>query len=196
LVAGRDEFSEDVDEVDRTDFAAALNDLRQSGRSVLLVGAHVGLFQLGASAVRSTVGANRLGIGVGPPTRESFMSVRNDPERALYVLVRSLKQPGMVGSIAGDGPWGKSAYRTRFLGREITFALGAPFVIYHAKCQPIWHVTGWKNGGIRTSFALGPTHASREPYDAWVPRWFEFYVAGWRRSRGAIRETFGDGRGI
>ena len=38
------------------------------------------------------------------------------------------------------------------------------------------HITGWKNGGFGTSFALGPTPHPGEPYDAWVPRWFEFYV--------------------
>ena len=69
-------------------------------KPVLLVGAHVGLFQFGGSAVRQTVGANRLNVGAGSPKREKYMSVRETPERALFALVRGLKQPGFVGSLA------------------------------------------------------------------------------------------------
>jgi hypothetical protein len=157
------------------DARACLGAVRKDGRSLLMVGAHVGLFSLTADALRR-VAPGAIRLGASGLVSAGLLSVRSDPDKALYQGIKHLRESGSVVAIGGDGVYGKGGRQTEFLGGSFSFGMGVPFLIYHSKCQPVWHMVGWQDGQPRYFVELGPTPESGERYEAWVERWFDFYL--------------------
>ncbi|MBX9844243.1 MAG: hypothetical protein K2Z80_20780 [Xanthobacteraceae bacterium] len=185
-------------QADRLDeLSADVGAATKAGRSVLMVGAHAGLFRLGVDLIQRAF-PNAIRVGAHAlPSDDAAISLKENPEAVLYQIVKKLRGNGNVVLIGGDGPYGTGKYSINLFGSDVDFRLGAPFAAFHAKCQPIWYYLGWSGGRLAFDYALGPVVRPGEKYEDWLARWFEFYAGQLRRIiTGDPRNIRGRGGGL
>ncbi|MBX9825615.1 MAG: hypothetical protein K2Y27_11530 [Xanthobacteraceae bacterium] len=185
-------------QADRLDeLSADVHNVTKSGGSVLMVGAHAGLFRLGVDLIQRAF-PNAIRVGAhARPSDDAAISLKENPEAVLYQIVKKLRGSGNVVLIGGDGPYGTGKYSINLFGSEVDFRLGAPFAAFHAKCQPIWYYLGWNGDRLAFNYALGPVARAGEKYQDWLARWFEFYAGQLRRIiTGDPRNVRGRGGGL
>jgi hypothetical protein len=179
------------------DLSADVRDVTNSGRSVLMVGAHAGLFRLGVDLIQRAF-PNAIRVGAHAlPSDDAAISLKENPEAVLYQIVKKLRGSGNVVLIGGDGPYGTGKYSINLFGSDVDFRLGAPFAAFHSKCQPIWYYLGWNGDRLAFNYVLGPVARAGEKYEDWLARWFEFYAGQLRLViTGDPRNVRGRGGGL
>ena len=185
-------------QADRLDeLSADVGAVTKSGGSVLMVGAHAGLFRMGVDLIQRAF-PNAIRVGAHAlPSDDAAISLKENPEAVLYQIVKKLRGNGNVVLIGGDGPYGTGKYSVNLFGSEVDFRLGAPFAAFHAKCQPVWYYLGWSDDRLTFNYAFGPVARPGEKYEDWLARWFEFYADQLRRViTGDPRNVRGRGGGL
>lgn len=143
-------------------------------RGLMICGTHAGAFRFGHHLLRRAYpDLVTLGVGDG----EDGAPTVADPVRALFTMVKHLRAPGAVALIGADGPRGDSTAPVRIRDLDVPVRLGAPTVIYNARCASVFFVARWTETGVALDLREGPAVDPGIPFARWCERWLESYAA-------------------
>lgn len=155
---------------------AHLATLRQGERGTLFSGAHAGAFSFGRRVMRTQF-PDMLLLGAHGETTQSDTRVSaNDPVRAMLQMVKHLREPGAIALIGADGPVANAMQTVTVCGKRINVALGAPHIVYHARCSNVFYLARWAGDRVALDLRTDTQPEPGEGLEAWTARWMAAWV--------------------
>lgn len=176
------EYLEEAAEFDRSfrealdeECLARLASLLSGETGILLCGVHAGSFNLGRHLMRTTFGEALLPLGAHEREGRSRARVSaENPIAGMLQMVRHLRRPNSVGIIGADGQFGDSQQMVEVQGYRVPVVVGAPHIVYHARCRIACFLAGWSSDGrVQLRVEHLAESAVGETLNDWTRRWLE-----------------------
>jgi tetratricopeptide (TPR) repeat protein len=151
---------------------------RDSG--CLIAGSHLGPIAAGTYFATTTgrrfrifgKGGPEAIVGDGPLVR---IPSNSNVTQSLREILREFDSGGMVG-FAAELPKKHDSRRMPFLGRDISFSLLAPRMIWKRRVPSLWWQPLWKDGRIVMEIERLPDPQNGDAFDTWFERWSAAYL--------------------